>query len=227
MVDYIPELVEGLIVTLKVLGLAILVAVPVAFVLGLARHSSRRLLRAPAALIVETIRGSSLVVQLFWAFYVFPFFGLPLSPLTTAVAVIGLNEGSYSSEVVRGGIVGVPGGQTEAAKALNFSTFDRYRMVILPQALLIMLPWFTNSFINILKGSALVALVTVPDFTYRGLVLRERTGDTLTIFLLLLAGYFIISALIAGLLRLMEWRLSLHLGVAPRAMKTSMWGFLR
>ncbi|MGI8651642.1 MAG: ABC transporter permease subunit [Geodermatophilaceae bacterium] len=90
--------------------------------------------------------------------------------------------GSYGSEVVRGAIKAIPETQCEATVALNMTGYRRMRSVILPQAVVSMLPPFGNLLIELLKGTSLVSLITIADLTFNGQVLRSVTGDTLTVF---------------------------------------------
>src|ERR1700730_481314 len=106
--DFLPFFLGGSPVTLEVTFLAMAVAVPVAVILAIGRKSPHAFVRWPAGFVIELFRGSSALVQLFWAFYVLPLFGLSLPPLACGVLVLGLNEGSYISEVVRAALDHVP-----------------------------------------------------------------------------------------------------------------------
>ena len=114
-----PLLGRGLLTTLLVTALATLLAILVAFGAGLARLSEHRILRWPAAVFVEVFRGTSLVVQMFWFFFALPGFGIQLAPLAAAVLALGLNEGAYAAEIVRGTISSRAAGQKEACIALG------------------------------------------------------------------------------------------------------------
>jgi polar amino acid transport system permease protein len=112
--------------------------------MGLAKLSKNLFLKVPAIVFVEFFRGSSALVQLFWAFYVLPFFGLIIPAIVAAILVLGFNVGSFASEIVRGSIQAIPPEQREACVALNLSKWQAFRYVILPQALRMMLPPFSN-----------------------------------------------------------------------------------
>src|ERR1700722_290505 len=99
--DFVPFILAGIPITLEVTVLAMAVAMPVSLILALGRTAQTPLLRWPAGFVIELFRGSSALVQLFWAFYVLPFFGINLPALVAGVLVLGLNEGSYLSEVFR------------------------------------------------------------------------------------------------------------------------------
>lgn len=212
---YLPFLLRGIPVTLEVTGLAMLLAIPTAFVLALGRSSTRRSVRWSAGAFIEVFRGTSALVQLFWAFYVLPFFGIDLSPLLAGVIVLGLNEGSYASEVVRAGLQSVRVGQSEAAIALHLPRSYRFFRVILPQALPVLIPPFGNSLINMLKFTSLVSLVTIQDLTYRAGTIRSTVGESGPIYGLTLLLYFAMALLVALAIRELERRVNRWAGREP------------
>lgn len=216
-IPYIPFLLGGIKVTLLVTLLTILLAVPVAVLLAVARESRIPVFSWPATCVVELFRGSSALVQLFWAFYVLPFFGINLPPLLAGVLVLGLNEGSYFSEVVRAGFRAVPAGQREAAIALHFSPAYRFFRIILPQALPIMIPPFGNALITTLKFTALVSLVTIQELSFRASMIRTTTGDSAFVYGLTLAIYFVLAIILAAGAKLLERHVNRRAGreVAP------------
>src|SRR5699024_6364732 len=116
------------------------------------------------------------------------------SNLVAGVLAISLNYGAYMSEIVRGSINAVDDGQREAATSLNFSSFDRMRLIIFPQAFRMMLPEFGNYTIQMLKATSLVSLIGMGDILYHGNILRaSNTGATMSIYLLALIFYFIMA----------------------------------
>jgi polar amino acid transport system permease protein len=202
--DYLPFLVAGIPVTLMITALAMAVALPVSVVLALGRSSRFGVLRWSAGFVIELVRGSSSLVQLFWAFYVLPFFGVTLPPLVVGVAVLGLNSGSYFSEVVRAGLNAVPRGQYEAALTLGFSAPYRFFRIMVPQALPIIIPPFGNAVITMLKFTALVSLVTIQDLTFRAGLVSTSTGQSGLIYSMVLVTYFILAMMLAGGTKLLE-----------------------
>ncbi len=104
------------------------------------RLSKNPIIQGTATVYIEFFRGTSLLVQLFWFYYVLPFFGLTLEAFTAGVVAIGMNFGAYGAEIVRGGILAVPKGQWEGAFALNFTPAKRMRKIIIPQIFPIILP---------------------------------------------------------------------------------------
>jgi polar amino acid transport system permease protein len=207
--EYWPQLLGGLGMTVLITVLGLVLTIIVAFAAGLARLSRLWVIRAPAYLFIEVFRGTSLVVQLFWFFYALPFLGIEFTPLTAAVLVLGLNEGSYAAEIVRGTILSRPRGQTEACIALGLSPGRRMRRVLIPQSIPAMLPSFGNVFVDLLKATALVSLVTISDLTFAAQTARNFSGETTIIFSTILLVYFALAMLLAGLTRFLEHRFAI------------------
>jgi polar amino acid transport system permease protein len=210
--DYLPFLLAGIPVTLEITFMAMAVVIPVSVVLALGRNSRLAVLRWPAGFVIELFRGSSALVQLFWAFYVLPFFGINLSAMVAGVLVLGVNEGSYFSEVVRAGINAVPAGQREAAVALGFSPFYRFFRIILPQALPIMIPPFGNALVTMLKFTALVSLVTIQDLSFRANLIGTSLGRSGPVFGLIIIIYFILALILGRGAKLLEHHVNQRAG---------------
>ena len=202
------QLIEGLWVTVHIAVLAAIMAIFFAFLAGLLRLAPSYLVRSIIMVYVEIFRGTSLLVQLFWLYFVLPHFGVSLDPFTVAVVGLGLNWGAYGSEIVRGAVVAVSKGQYEAATALNMSPMTRLLRIILPQAAIAMLPPFGNLFIELLKGTALVSLITLNDLTFKAVQMNQATFRTTEIFVVVLVLYFIVALLITAGMRWTERRAS-------------------
>lgn len=204
--DYRYLLLQGVWVTVQVSGLATILAIALALVAGLARTSTAWLVRGPAVLYVELFRGTSLVAQLFWLFFVLPSFGIEMTPLTCGVLAIGLCNGAYGSEVVRGALRSVGRGQREAALALNFTAAQAFRVVVLPQAARVMVPLFGNLAIEVLKASSLVSLITLADLTFQAKNIILVHVDTAPVLSVVLVLYFALALVISsGTRRLERW----------------------
>jgi polar amino acid transport system permease protein len=214
--NILDRLLPGAVLTVELTVMGSLLAVAVALAAGLALTAKARQVRAVARVYVEFFRGTSMLVQLFWLFFALPAFGVQLAPLEAGVLALGLNIGAYGAEVVRGAINAVPRGQTEAAIALNMSPALRMRRIILPQAVVAMLPPFGNLLIELLKSTALVSLITLSDLTFRAQLLRSATGDTLAIFSTVLLLYFAMAVVITVGMRALERRVSRGLDVGGR-----------
>lgn len=204
--DLLPSLITGVLVTVQITFGAALVALLASFVFGLGRLSQQRLLRGIAGIYLNIFRGTSALVLLFWAYFALPLLGLRLEAMTAGILVLGLNIGSYGSEIVRSTLQNVPREQYEAAQALNLNRTQTLWSIILPQATLQMIPPFGNLFIELLKGTALVSLISLADLTFQGQTLRTATLRSGEIFALILVFYFLLAQLIAmGMKRLEAW----------------------
>ncbi len=210
---HLPELADAAVQTtvLAVTGGA--VALATAFPLGLALRSPFRLLRWACRVWVETFRGVSALVLLFFCFYVLPLMGLPLTPFQAATLGLGLNIGAYGAEVVRGAVDSVDKGQSEAALALGMSRALTMRRVILPQAVVMMLPSLATLQIILLKATALASLVAVTELTAQANQIGMVQGDRGSLFLIILVIYFGIATLFSSLFRMLEVRLASRIHV--------------
>jgi polar amino acid transport system permease protein len=173
--EYWPEFVSGTLVTMAQTVLAAALAIAIACAAGLMRLAPSAPVRGVATVYIEVFRGTSLLVQLYWIFFVLPLFGLTLEKFTAGFVAVGMNLGAYGAELVRGAVLSVPRGQWEAALALNMSPAKRMTRIILPQALRIMLPPWGNLLIELLKGTALVSLISVADLMF---VAKQINGST-------------------------------------------------
>ncbi|MER8656199.1 MULTISPECIES: ectoine/hydroxyectoine ABC transporter permease subunit EhuC [unclassified Mesorhizobium] len=174
-IQYSPQLFSGAYITVLVFACSSMLSIALAISAGLSKMAQIAPLRWVANIYVELFRGTSLLVQLYWIFFVLPLFGLTIEKFTAGCLAIGLNIGAYGAELVRGAILAVPKGQTEAAIALNMTTSTRIRRIILPQAFLIALPAWGNLQIELLKATALVALISVGDLMFE---VRQINGVT-------------------------------------------------
>lgn len=212
---YGPRLANGTLVTCAQFLLASLVAVAAAMLAGLGRLSNQWAVRGVATVYIEIFRGTSLLVQLYWVFFVLPLFGISLDKFTAGFLSVGLNVGAYGAEIVRGAITSVPRGQWEAAYALSMSPAKRMRRIIMPQALMLMLPPWGNLFIELLKGTALVALISVPDLMFEAKQINASTFLSAQAFGTALILYYILARfLVTPFMRWLERSMARRLGRA-------------
>jgi polar amino acid transport system permease protein len=220
--ELLPLMMKGTLVTIQIAVISILLAIVMAGTATALRAAPYRAVRWAANVYVEVFRGTSLLVQLFWLFFVLPLppFNVQLTPFTVAIVGLGLHYGAYGSEILRGALRSVPGGQYEAALALNLPAAARLRRVVLPQAMINALPPATNLMIELLKGTSLVSLITLSDLTFRARQLDEATFKTAEIFGLTLLIYFVLAQVIVAVMRVFERRVSSHVAIrrtVPRA----------
>lgn len=188
--------VDGAIITVQQTILAGILAIAISVVMGLMRISPAGVVRGLATVYIEFFRGTSLLVQLYWIFFVLPLFGITLEKFTAGYVAVGMNLGAYGAEVVRGAIQSVPRGQFEAAVALNMSPYKRMSRIILPQALLIMLPPWGNLLIELLKGTALVSLISVADLMFEAKQINGVTYLSAECFGTALILYYLMARLV-------------------------------
>lgn len=211
---YAPRFIDGTIVTLQQAGLGALLAIIVALSMAFMKMSSFLPVRWMAIIYIEIFRGTSLLVQLYWIFFVLPLFGITLDKFTAGFLAVGLNLGAYGAELVRGGVQSVPRGQYEAAIALNMPPFKRMRRIIFPQALLNMLPPWGNLLIELLKSTALVALISVADLMFESKQINATTFLSAQAFGTALIIYYIIArCIVTPGIRGLEKRLSRKLSI--------------
>ncbi|MFJ3405592.1 ectoine/hydroxyectoine ABC transporter permease subunit EhuC [Promicromonospora sp. NPDC090134] len=217
LVDLLPQLGEGILVTLELTIAGAALALIIAFILGLGSRARTRWARVPSRVVVEFFRGTSLVVQIFWLYYVLPLppFYVELDPLACGILALGLNYGAYAAEVVRGSINSVPTGQWEAATALDLGGVHRLRRVILPQAWPLMMPMFTNLLIQLVKGSALAAYITLHDLNFFIGELRKGTTDTVFAYTVGLLLYFVFAYALTLIMNALEARAKNKVGQGP------------
>lgn len=181
------------------LGLAI------AIVIALMRISRHRWLAAPARVYVSIVRGTPLLVQLLVIFYGLPEVGVTLDPWPTAIIAFSVNVGGYAAEIVRAAILSVPRGQWEAAHMIGMDRTLTLRRIILPQAARVSVPPLSNSFISLVKDTALASLVLVGEMFRRGQEIAAESSQFLLIYIEAAAIYWVICLVLSfGQTRLEE-----------------------
>ena len=205
---FYPILIKGTITTIELTVLGAILALVISFIVGIARISSFKSIRVVAIIYLEFFRGSSALVQMFFIYFVLPMWGIYFDALTAGVIACGCNVGAYGSEVVRSAILAVDKDQHEAAKALNYSNYEKYRYVIIPQAIPIMIPTFGNLLIELLKLTAVCSLITISDLTFMAHIIRVQTALTLEPFLIILVIYFIIASVLVKIVDLIAKKFS-------------------
>ena len=159
----------------------------------LGQRTPYKVVNVPTREIVEFIRSTPLLVQLFFVYFVAPQFGLTLSAWVSAMFTIGLHYGTYLSEVYRGALEGVPKTQWEACRALNFSTSYTYRRIVLPQAFPIAIPGMGNYLVGIFKDTPLLATIGVAELFFTANALGAYTYRYLEPYTLVGIIFLVIS----------------------------------
>jgi polar amino acid transport system permease protein len=206
---------QGLSYTLIATIGGIALTIVLSLVAGLALLSPVKWVRVVSRIYVEGLRGTSEVVQLFWIFFALPVLvGFEFIPIWGGVAVLGLNHGAYGAEIVRGAVQSVPKAQYEGALALSLSPAQRMRRVILPQAVAEMIPPFNNLFIQLLKSTAILSFVFIPEITRQAteVLVPNFNPWVIQIYLVLLLYYLVLSLIITAVMRLLERTVAARLG---------------
>lgn len=211
--DALPWLIDGVVTTLQLsLGGAALAFIA-SVVLGLLSINPVGFIRWAATAVVEFFRGTSLVVQLFWLYFVLPLFGLSMDAVLTGIIALGLNYGAYGAEIVRGSINAVDKGQWEGAIALNMSPLTRMRRVIWPQAWALMLSGYNNLLVMLIKGTAVALFISLQDLTFQIDELRRITNSTLFAYGIGFLIYYLIALAGSQGVRALEKRARRKLGM--------------
>jgi polar amino acid transport system permease protein len=202
--EILPELLRALVVTLQATGLGMALALALGLVWAVLRRSRRRLVALPATGLVEFVRSTPLLVQIYFLFYVAPSLGLSASPLVSGVFALGLHYSAYTAEVYRAGIEGVPKGQWEAAIALNLGRWRTWRAIVLPQAIPPVIPALGNYLVAMFKDTPMLAAITVLELLQTAKLIGAETFRYLEPLTLVGAIFLAVSLLAARLVRRLE-----------------------
>ncbi|MET9353217.1 ectoine/hydroxyectoine ABC transporter permease subunit EhuD [Streptomyces sp. NPDC006617] len=206
--DFMPHFWDGLLVTLQILVLGSLVSFGLGLVWALLMRVPSRWVTWPVGVVTEFIRNTPLLVQLFFLFYVLPEWNITFSALTTGVVAIGLHYSTYTMQVYRAGIEGVPVGQWEAATALNLPMRRTWTAVILPQAIRRVTPALGNYVISMLKDTPLLMAITVLEMLGEARLFSQQNFQFTEPLTVIGVAFIIISYLASLALRALERRLA-------------------
>lgn len=201
-----PTLLQGVKITILATVLGAALAAVIGLAIALARRSPNRMVSRSVGFFAEFIRGTPLLVQLYFIFFVLPDIGILLPPLVAGVIGLGLHYGTYTAEVYRAGIENVPRGQWEAAKACNLSTNQTWTRIILPQAIPPMIPALANYFIAMFKETPLLSAITVLELMNQAKSVANTYYRYVEPMTLVGVFFLIISLFSVGLLRWLERR---------------------
>ncbi len=202
------DLAHGAWITVAVTSGAIVLGCLIGLLLGLGRLDPRhRVVYGLCTAYVSFIRGTPLLVQLFIWFFGLPHFGINLSAFFCGVVGMGMYSGAYISEIVRGAIQSIDRGQIEAARSLGMSHLVAMREIVVPQALVRMIPPLGNEFIALIKNSSLVSLLTIADLMHEGQKIISTSYRSIEVYLAIALVYFVLTNLTGLALRVLERKL--------------------
>ncbi len=202
------ELLRGALITVEITSCALLLGCLLGMLVGIGRLDPAKKLRYRfCTAYVAVIRGTPLLVQLFILFFGLPHFGLLLPAFFCGVLGLGVYSGAYVSEIVRGAIQSIDRGQMLAAQSLGMTPGVAMRQIILPQAVVRMIPPLGNEFIALIKNSALVSLLTIHDVMHEGQKIISVSYRSLEVYLAIALVYFVLTGAVTLVLRHFEQRL--------------------
>jgi polar amino acid transport system permease protein len=206
---YVPPFIEGTKTTLWLTGISLLVGFIIGLPIALARIYGGGWIRKLVLGYIEVFRGTPLLVQLFIIYYGLPEFGITLSQTASAIVALGLNSAAYQAEYFRGAIQAIDSGQIIAARAVGMSNIMAIRYIVLPQAFRLVIPAWSNEVIGLLKASAVVFLIAIPDLMAKAKIIAGRYFSPIESYLAVAVAYILLVFLLSIFLSLVERRVKI------------------
>ncbi|RLL86435.1 amino acid ABC transporter permease [Mesotoga sp. BH458_6_3_2_1] len=203
-VDNWPKLLEGLGVTLEMTMIAVVIGFVIGVVLAIARVYGNKFFYGISTAIIEVIRGTPLLVQLFILYYGLPPLGVNLSPFTAAIIGFAINSGCYQAEYLRGSIQSIAGNQMKAARSLGMTKRQAILQVIMPQAFRRVIPAWTNEFIYLLKYTSLAYIVGAPELMAQAKFIASRNFQFFEVYLVVAIIYLVVVLFFTKLFSILE-----------------------
>lgn len=206
-VSAIPLLLMGALVTVKITAISVGLGIVIGLFVGIARIAYSWVLRLLAAIYVDFLRGTPLLVQIFLIYFALPIVtGRHMDPFVAAIASCSINSGAYVAEIFRAGIQSIDAGQMEAGRSLGMTWGQTMRYIIVPQAFKRVIPPLGNEFIALLKDSSLVSVIGFEELTRRGQLVIARTYGSLEIWTCVAIIYLLMTVTISRFVAYLERR---------------------
>jgi polar amino acid transport system permease protein len=206
LINFSPHLLKGTYVTTQLTIISLVLGLVIGLFVCLGRMSKNKFISKVCGIYISVLRGTPLLVQLMYVYFVFPEFGLKLTAFQAAIIALSINESAYLAETFRAGILSIRKEQMEAAKSIGMDYPLAMRRIILPQAIRNVLPAIGNSSITLLKSSSLAAVITVSELMYQGQLLVAATYKNVFIFTLVAVIYWLLHYPLALLVKYLERR---------------------
>jgi His/Glu/Gln/Arg/opine family amino acid ABC transporter permease subunit len=206
----LPIFGNGLVVTVELSLLAIFFAMVWGLVVAFGRIARSRLPRTLASAYIELVRDTPVLVQMYFIYFGFAMAGFGLSGFMSGLLAVSLQNGGYVAEIYRAGIESISVRQIEGGKALGMSPWDVMSLVVLPQALVRVIPPLANQLIVLIKDTSLVSAIAVADLTQTGKLLTERTAASYEVFLTVAVFDLAMTGIVSGLSRLAERQFAIY-----------------
>lgn len=207
--EFVPILLQGTAYTIEITFFSILLSIAIGFFISLALVSKRSRLRTPFRVFINIIRGTPLLVQLFYVYFVLPDIGIRLSAVQASILGISVCYSAYHAETFRAGIISIPNGQWEAAKAIGLRYWQIMARIVLPQAARMILPPMGTSCIILLKDSSLASVITVRELTRSGQLLASTTFENMQVFTMVALIYVALTQVLAFIIQRLEMKVKL------------------
>ena len=206
----LPLFGRGLLVTVELSLLAILFAMAWGLVVAFGRMARAGWLRTLAGAYIELVRDTPVLVQMYFIYFGFSMAGFGMSGFASGLLALSLQNGGYIAEIYRAGIESISVKQVEGGKALGMSRWDVMSIVVLPQALVRVIPPLANQFIVIIKDTSLVSAIAVAELTQIGKLLMERSAASYEVVLILAVIYLIMTGIVSALSRVAERQFAIY-----------------
>lgn len=208
MINSLPLLITGAGITIQITAISVGLGLIIGMFVGIARISNVKLLRWLAAIYIDFLRGTPLLVQIFLIYFALPvLLEQRVDPFIAAITACGINSGAYIAEIFRAGIQAIDEGQMEAGRSLGMTWVQTMRYIIVPQAFKNIVPPLGNEFIALLKDSSLVSVIGFEELTRRGQLIIARTYGSLEIWISVALIYLVMTLTISRLVAYLEKRL--------------------
>jgi His/Glu/Gln/Arg/opine family amino acid ABC transporter permease subunit len=196
---YLPILLQAAIMTVWLTALSQAIGTAAAFFLALARMSPRSWLRSPAMAYIWVVRGTPLLLHLFFVYYAAPAFGITLDAFPAAIIAMSASSAAYNAEIIRAGLQAVHRGQMEAAYAVGMTYPQMVRRIIVPQAVRIVIPPYMGNAISHTKNSSLASVITVPELMLTAQMIYSSTYRAIEILTATGAIYLVLTSCLSAL----------------------------
>lgn len=206
----LPMLCKGMVISIEITFFALMIGLGLGTILGIVESKGHWILRYFIKVYVTIIRGTPMIVQISFFYYLLPQFGLSFSALQTAIIAIGLNSSAYISQIIKSGISAVGKDQVEAAKVLGFTNLQSIYYFVLPQAIRYVLPALANESITLIKDSSLASIIGVNEMYKESRSIISQTYDVVSIYVLLAFLYLMLTGIISLTAQQLEKRMNKH-----------------
>ena len=182
LINILPNLIKGALITIEVFFLVLILSIPLGVFIAFIMRFNIKVLNYFLNIYIWIMRGTPLLLQLIFIYYVLPSVGIRFDRLPAAILAFTLNYAAYFAEIFRGGIESIPKGQYEAAKVLKFTQFQAIRFIILPQVIKIVLPSVFNEIMSLVKDTSLVYALGISDLILASRTAANRDASLLPMF---------------------------------------------